>query len=119
MSGMMCNLWCSIKCKLEHIGAPIWDLFARVYLFYVFMQSGWYKLQDFMDGSWDRVVYIFKEEFRMPFAEVMAPIVTSTELIFSVLLLIGLASRFSALVLLSIAIMLECVYPHHMSYGYF
>ncbi len=111
-----CRVLCAIMDKVEAIGAPIWDLLARIYLFYVFMKSGWLKFQDFMDGSWDRVVLLFKNDFKMPFPEIIAPIATISEVLFPILLLVGVFSRFSALVLFALALMIELTYQHHFAH---
>ncbi len=112
------KLWCNITEKLEKFGAPIWDLIARVYLFYVFMTSGWVAFQSFMDGHWDKVVYRFDKEFGMPWPEVISVLSTVSEILFSILLLVGIFSRFSALVLLVITVMIEFSYQQHNTMHY-
>ncbi len=72
------------------------SLIARGYLANVFFSAGLTKVQD-----WDTTLFLFQEEYQVPFlpAEIAAFLGTAGELIFPVLLIIGLTSRFSALAL--------------------
>ncbi len=73
--------------------APVVDLAARLYLARVFFMSGWNKIQD-----WDSTLYLFREEYHVPLLppDLAAVMGTGGELGFSVLLAIGLWTRFSA-----------------------
>jgi putative oxidoreductase len=73
--------------------APLADLAARLYLARVFFASGWNKIQD-----WESTLYLFREEYHVPLLppEVAAYIGAGGELGLSVLLAIGLWTRFAA-----------------------
>ncbi|MBC7700362.1 DoxX family protein [Aquabacterium sp.] len=69
-------------------------LAARLYLLDVFFKSGLTKLQD-----WDSTLFLFAEEYHVPVLppELAAWMGTGGELVFSVLLAVGLFSRPAAL----------------------
>jgi putative oxidoreductase len=73
--------------------APLADLLARLYIAKVFFSSGWSKITD-----WDTTLYLFQEEYHVPLLspEWAAVMGTGGELLFAVLLAIGLFTRFSA-----------------------
>jgi putative oxidoreductase len=73
--------------------APLADLAARLYVANAFFVSGWNKVQD-----WDSTLYLFREEYHVPLLppEVAAAMGAGGELVLSVLLAIGLWTRFSA-----------------------
>jgi putative oxidoreductase len=77
---------------LDHL-APLVDLVARLYVARVFFSSGWNKIQD-----WESTLYLFREEYHVPLLppDLAAVMGTGGELGFSVLLAIGLWTRFSA-----------------------
>lgn len=77
-------------------GAPAVDLAIRVYVAEVFFRSGFLKLQ-----NWDGTLYLFREEYRVPLLppELAAWLGTFGEIVFPVLLALGLAGRFAALAL--------------------
>jgi len=84
--------------------APIADLAARLYIARVFFVSGWNKVQD-----WDSTLYLFREEYHVPLLPPdVAVMGAGGELVLSVLLAIGLWTRFSAcglLVLNAVAVL--------------
>ncbi len=71
-------------------------LLIRLYIAKVFFYAGLTKLQD-----WDTTLFLFEEEYQVPLVsfEVAAYLGTFGEIVFPILLAIGLASRFSALAL--------------------
>jgi len=73
---------------------PIALLAARLYVAWIFFSAGLTKLRD-----WDSTLFLFEEEYSVPFIpfELAAYLGTAGELILPVLLVLGLASRFSAL----------------------
>ena len=92
----------------------------------VFWKSGQTKIEgfalDIVDGTFqfgmphlsDSALMLFREEYRLPFVspELAAPLTTAAEHLFPALLLIGLATRLSALALLLMTLMIEIfVYP--------
>ena len=73
---------------------PLAALLARLYVAQVFFLSGLTKLRD-----WGTTVALFTDEYKVP---VLSPVVaaamgTAGELVLPVLLVLGLAGRFSAL----------------------
>jgi putative oxidoreductase len=73
---------------------PFALLSARLYVAWVFFAAGLTKLRD-----WDSTLFLFEEEYSVPFIpfELAAYLGTAGELILPVLLVLGIASRFSAL----------------------
>lgn len=99
-------------------------LVARFSIAAVFWKSGQTKVQnfslDFIAGEFslgipklsDSAVELFKEEYKMPLPELMAPLAAFAEHLFPFLILIGLATRFSALALLIMTLVIQIfVYP--------
>lgn len=99
---------------------------ARFSIAGVFWQSGQTKVENFaidvVGGTfqlgWPRLgeftVDLFRDEYRLPLIppEIAAPLAALSEHVFSVLLLIGLATRFSALALLGMTLVIQVfVYP--------
>lgn len=70
------------------------DLAIRLYMADVFFRSGLVKIR-----NWDGTRYLFENEYRVPLLppELAAWLGTFGELVFPVLLALGLASRFAAL----------------------
>ena len=88
--------------------APLADLAIRLWVANVFWKSGLTKIQ-----TWDSTVLLFTYEYQVPFLspEVAAYAGTTVELVFPVLLAIGLAGRLSAFVLFVFNIMAVISYP--------
>ncbi|MDE2372572.1 MAG: DoxX family protein [Burkholderiales bacterium] len=101
-------------------------LIARISIAAVFWTSGQTKVQGFVVNvitgevhlGWprlsDSVVALFRDEYKLPFIppEIAAPMAATAEHVFAFLLLIGLATRFSALALLGMTMVIEIfVYP--------
>jgi putative oxidoreductase len=88
--------------------APLLDLGIRLYVANVFFKSGLNKFQ-----SWDSTLALFEHEYQVPLLspELAAWLGTATELTFPVLLALGIAGRFSALVLFAFNIIAVVSYP--------
>lgn len=88
--------------------APFGDLAIRLYVANVFWKSGLTKI-----ASWDTTVMLFTHEYAVPLLspELAAGLAIAIELVFPVLLVLGLAGRFSALVLFVFDIMAVVSYP--------
>jgi putative oxidoreductase len=97
---------------LDRIPHDLIALIARLSIAAVFWQSGQTKV----DG-WhvtDNAVYLFQTEYRLPLVDpwIAAHIAAFSEHFFPVLLVIGFASRLSALALLGMTLVIEIfVYP--------
>jgi len=87
------SAWKLLERQLLDRLAPIADLAARLYVAKVFFASGWNKVQD-----WDSTLYLFREEYHVPLLppDVAAVMGAGGELGFSVLLALGLWTRFAA-----------------------
>jgi putative oxidoreductase len=87
-------------------------LAARIFPAAVFWMSGQTKVEGFhLKPS---AVELFREEYALPLIppEIAAPLAAVAEHVFPVLLVIGLASRFAALALLGMTLIIEIfVYP--------
>jgi putative oxidoreductase len=88
--------------------SPAADLALRLWVANAFFKSGLTKIQ-----SWDTTLLLFQEEYRVPLLspEAAAYMGAFTELFFPVLLVLGLAGRFSALVLFVFNIIAVVSYP--------
>jgi len=83
-------------------------LAARVWLCEVFLRSGWLKLQD-----WEGTLYLFQEEYHVPLLppELAAWMGTGGELVFPVLLALGVLTRPAAVGLFVVNAMAVISYP--------
>lgn len=118
-----------IRAANGHLGRIPESLIAalgRFSIAAVFWKSGQTKIEglaiDLVDGSlelgWPRLsesaVDLFRDEYRLPFMspELAAPLAAFAEHLFPFLLLIGLATRFSAAALLVMTLVIQVfVYP--------
>jgi putative oxidoreductase len=93
--------------KLDWL-APLSQLAIRLWVATVFFKSGLTKIK-----TWDSTLFLFEYEYAVPFLspELAAYIATATELLFPVLLILGLGGRFAALVLFVFNIMAVISYP--------
>lgn len=87
---------------------PIFLLFIRVWVAWVFFISGTNKL-----NPWDSTIYLFTSEYQVPFLspEIAAYLATATELGIPVLLVIGIFTRASAAMLFVFNIIAVVSYP--------
>lgn len=91
--GKVRSAWGSVEEQVLNRLAPVADLVARLYIAKIFWSSGWNKITD-----WDTTLYLFREEYKVPLLspELAAWLGTGGELALSVLLAVGLFTRFSA-----------------------
>ena len=97
---------------LERIPQSFTSLLARIVVGLVFLKSGLTKVDGFQVT--DSAIFLFQEEYKVPLLSpwLAAHLATFNELTMSSLLIIGLASRFAALVLLGMTLVIEIfVYP--------
>lgn len=110
----MKKLFCSVACAVDvtyrkvDVLAPLGNLALRLWVAYVFFRSGMLKY-----GSWDSTMYLFENEYHVPLLSPNTAALTATgvELLFPVLLVLGLGGRFAALVLFVFNIMAVISYP--------
>ena len=88
--------------------APAGDLAIRLWVANVFFKSGLTKL-----ANWDGTLALFANEYQVPFLSptLAAYAGTATELIFPVLLALGLGTRFTAFALFVFNIIAVVSYP--------
>ena len=98
---------------------PDWfiQLFARVAIAPLFFISGRGKVAGFTVT--DSTVYLFEHEFGLPMPVVAAHLAALAENILPILLVLGFATRLSALALFVMTIVIQFVYPggfwnHHV-----
>ena len=97
---------------LERIPNDLIAVIARLSIAVVFWRSGETKLDGWSVS--DSAVYLFENEYRLPLIDpwLAAHLAAFAEHVFPVLLVIGLASRFPALALLAMTLVIEIfVYP--------
>jgi putative oxidoreductase len=84
-------------------------LLVRVYVGWVFLKSGWLKLSD-----WGQTVSLFESEYRVPLLSPHAAAVAGTagELVFSVLVILGVSGRLSAIGLFAVNALAVISYAH-------
>ena len=82
--------WSGVSDKI----ALVADFLLRLTLAKVFFSSGWVKVSD-----WGSTLFLFQEEYKVPFLppELAAYLATGAELGLSVMLVLGLLTRLSAL----------------------
>ena len=87
------NVYRNLASKISLL-EPVALLAARCYVAWAFFASGLTKLRD-----WDSTLMLFEYEYQVPVLpfELAAYLGTAAELVLPVLLIAGLASRFSAL----------------------
>lgn len=87
------NVWALLTRALDAL-QPLAALLARLYIAQVFFLSGLTKLRD-----WETTVALFTDEYKVPLLPPAAAAFMGTagELVLPVLLVLGLAGRFSAL----------------------
>lgn len=87
------QLYITLASKISLL-EPVALLAARFYVGWAFFSSGLTKLKD-----WDSTLFLFEEEYQVPLLpfEAAAYLGTAAEIILPILLMAGIASRFSAL----------------------
>ena len=98
----------------NNIGAPLFDLAARLYVANAFFKSGMIRLGDFINGNFDRQIFLFELEHPVPglSPDIAAYGATAGEIILPVLLVFGLFGRFAAAGILAMTAVIELTYIH-------
>jgi putative oxidoreductase len=88
---------------------PAFALGTRWYVAWVFLKSGYLKITD-----WEQTVALFESEYRVPLLSPLWGAITGTasELIFSVLVIVGLGGRLAPLGLFAVNAMAVISYSH-------
>ena len=89
-------------------GGTLLNLFLRCYVSWQFLKSGWLKLQ-----NWPGTLELFRSEYHVPLLkpELAAVMGAGGELLFPILLILGLFSRPAALGLFMVNAMAVISYP--------
>jgi putative oxidoreductase len=79
-------------------------LIVRIYVASIFFQAGWNKFDNLWQEGWFKTIFLFKHVHPVPFlsAELAAALGTGAEVIFSILLTLGVMARIGALGLLGV-----------------
>jgi putative oxidoreductase len=96
----------------ERVPYSLIALVARISMAAVFWQSGQTKLDGWHVS--DNAIYLFREEYKLPLIDpvIAAHLAAFAEHFFPVLLVLGFATRFAALALLGMTLVIEIfVYP--------
>ena len=99
-----------LLCKLQ---SPFL-LYIRVYVAWVFLKSGMHKI-----GDWELTLTLFEYEYQVPLLnfELAAYLATFGELVFPVILIAGIGTRFTAIALSLINIMAVVSYYATLAKG--
>jgi putative oxidoreductase len=102
----------SLNASLDRIPQDVVALALRIFPAMVFLQSGRTKVEGFSikDSTW----FLFEHEYALPLipSDLAAVLATVAEHVLPVLLILGLFTRFSALGLLAMTIVIQVfVYP--------
>ena len=103
----------TISASLSRLQSPFL-LFIRVYVAWVFLKSGMHKI-----GDWETTLVLFEYEYQVPLLnfELAAYLATFGELVFPVLLIAGLGTRFFAIALTLINIIAVVSYYSTLAKG--
>jgi putative oxidoreductase len=111
-SSLLTRFVCAGIGLLDKIPQSLISLAARIFPAAVFWRSGQTKVEDF--HVTENAIDLFRDEYALPLIDpaLAAKIAAFSEHFFPVLLVIGLASRFAALALLVMTVVIEIfVYP--------
>lgn len=98
--------------KLQKWSEPFYALVLRLYLFNDFFNSGKLKVQYIWNGQWETVIFLFQEEYKVPLLSpaIAAAMGTFNEVVFSILIVLGLFARLAGLVLFLTALLIQLTY---------
>jgi len=82
---------------------------TRLYVAWQFLKSGWLKVTD-----WGTTLFLFKDEYHTPLLPPVAAAMAGTfgELVFPVLLILGLLTRYAAAGLFAVNVVAVVSYAH-------
>lgn len=102
--------------KLQCMFVPLLLLFCRLWVAWVFFNSGLVKI-----ATWDSTLYLFELEYQVPFLpwELAAYMGTAAELILPVFLALGLLTRPMAAILFVFNIIAVVSYPVLWEQGFY
>jgi putative oxidoreductase len=82
---------------------------TRLYVAWQFLKSGWLKVTD-----WETTLFLFKDEYHTPLLPPVAAAMAGTfgELVFPLLLILGLLTRYAAAGLFAVNVVAVVSYAH-------
>ena len=82
---------------------------TRLYVSWQFLKSGWLKVTD-----WETTLFLFKDEYHTPLLPPVAAAMAGTfgELVFPLLLILGLLTRYAAAGLFAVNVVAVVSYAH-------
>ena len=82
---------------------------TRLYVAWQFLKSGWLKVSD-----WETTLFLFKDEYHTPLLPPVAAAMAGTfgELVFPLLLILGLLTRYAAAGLFAVNVVAVVSYAH-------
>ena len=94
---------------------PLWWVLLRVWIALVFFKSGLTKIEDF-----ETTIMLFEEEYQVPMLSPYFAALSATffELVMPVALVLGLATRFAAIPLLIMTVVIQFTYMDHVQHYY-
>lgn len=94
---------------LERLLGPVILLYARYTIGVIFLNSGWMKFENFLEGEWLNTVFLFQEVHPVPYIspELAAVLGTGTEIIFPILLIGGMFTRVAAIAIIAIILVMN------------
>ncbi len=103
-----------LRMLAEKVGAPLFDLAARLFVANAFFMSGILRFKDFLNGTFDSQVFLFQFEHPVPGIppEIAAYMAMTGEILLPVLLVLGLFGRFAAAGILIMTAIIEFTYIH-------
>lgn len=95
--------------RILYLLQPAFALATRWYVSWQFLKSGWLKVT-----AWDSTLALFRDEYRVPVLppELAAVAGSAGELLFPVLLILGLGGRVAPLGLFAVNLMAVVSYAH-------
>lgn len=110
------NTYSTIVKKVQAIFIPFFLLFCRLWVAWVFFNSGLTKI-----ASWDSTLYLFEFEYIVPILpwELAAYLGTGAELILPVFMVLGLLTRPMAVALFGFNIVAVLSYPLLWEKGFY
>lgn len=96
------------------VGAPLYDLAARLFIANVFWTSGMARFRNLQNDTFDTQIFLFDMEHPVPglAPEIAAYITVGAELILPILLALGLFGRVGAAGVLIMTAVIEFTYTH-------
>lgn len=99
----------------QDIAFPVLLLLMRLWMAKIFFFSGLTKI-----SNWDAALFLFENEYKVPLipSDIAAYLSAFNELVFPVLLVVGLATRFATIPLLVMTLVIQFTYEMSLEHFY-